>query len=181
MLAHKNKTKWIDFEGRKIKDYSGMRFNFVTAICPVKSIKRGVIWRFKCNCGNIIERRHTSYTQKNANKSCGCYRKHVSKHSIRKAIDMAIVKSFKDLTGKKFSRLRVIELWKRIPKKCKSGSYYANYWDCICDCGNRHIVNGDSLRGGKTKSCGCYKTDKLIARLTKKKTKPENKNCGNHS
>lgn len=178
---NKNNVQWMDFEGRRIKNYSGMRFNFVTAICPVRNVKRTTIWKFKCDCGNIIERQHTKFTQKKANKSCGCYRRHNSRITIRKAIDMAIVKSFKDLTGKKFSRLRVIELWKRIPKKSKNGSYYMTYWECLCDCGNRPIINGDSLRGGKTKSCGCYKTDRLIALAQQNKSKPENQNCGNRS
>jgi hypothetical protein len=28
-------------------------------------------------------------------------------------------------------------------------------WECVCDCGNKHITSGESLRGGKSKSCGC--------------------------
>lgn len=28
-------------------------------------------------------------------------------------------------------------------------------WDCVCECGTRRHVEGQSLREGKTKSCGC--------------------------
>lgn len=30
---------------------------------------------------------------------------------------------------------------------------------CKCDCGNEHIVTGESLRSGKSKSCGCFKKE----------------------
>jgi hypothetical protein len=29
------------------------------------------------------------------------------------------------------------------------------FWNCICDCGNHHTVNGNKLRRGEAKSCGC--------------------------
>lgn len=32
-------------------------------------------------------------------------------------------------------------------------------YKCICDCGNLHIVSGDSLRSGRSKSCGCLKRE----------------------
>lgn len=35
---------------------------------------------------------------------------------------------------------------------------------CKCDCGNYHIVSGESLVSGKTKSCGCLKRMKGKAR-----------------
>src|SRR5713101_2589218 len=58
----------------------------------------------------------------------------------------------KDLTGQRFYYLVVI---KRAPKpdpKIKSGSAY---WECKCDCGELTVVNGDNLKRGYTKSCGC--------------------------
>ena len=36
------------------------------------------------------------------------------------------------------------------------------YWHCKCECGNEFEVRGDSLRNGKTKSCGCIKNELLI-------------------
>lgn len=38
---------------------------------------------------------------------------------------------------------------------------------CLCDCGKQHIISGECLRSGKTKSCGCYKhvpTNKILDR-----------------
>ena len=50
----------------------------------------------------------------------------------------------KDLTGQRFGRLIVIEY---------SGN---SKWICQCDCGTiTKPIYGQSLKGGKTKSCGC--------------------------
>lgn len=57
----------------------------------------------------------------------------------------------KDLIGKKFKKLKVLE---QLKEKTKSNKIL---YRCICDCGNEHIVSGDLLRSGKTKSCGCLK------------------------
>ena len=56
-----------------------------------------------------------------------------------------------DLTGKRFGKLKVIKQSKI------RGNRGQIKWDCVCDCGSKHIVTGESLRGGKSKSCGCYK------------------------
>jgi hypothetical protein len=48
-----------------------------------------------------------------------------------------------DLIGKRFGRWVVLA--------------YAQdqKWSCVCDCGARAVVNGQNLRKGRTKSCGC--------------------------
>lgn len=53
-----------------------------------------------------------------------------------------------DLTGKRYGQLTVISENRRSEK----GKYY---WNCICDCGNKKIVDGYELRRGNIKSCGC--------------------------
>lgn len=61
----------------------------------------------------------------------------------------------KDLTGKKFGRLTVIGRDK--PRDGKG----RNYWICNCSCGGKTSVSGDSLRKGKTGSCGCVRRETL--------------------
>ncbi len=56
--------------------------------------------------------------------------------------------NFKDLTGKTFGRLTVIER----TKESKNGR---RRWICQCECGNITEVKAQSLRDGHTKSCGC--------------------------
>lgn len=52
-----------------------------------------------------------------------------------------------DLTGERFGKLTVIEY---------AGSKNKHtMWKCKCDCENETIISGDSLKRGKSKSCGC--------------------------
>jgi len=54
-----------------------------------------------------------------------------------------------DLTGKTFGRLTVL---RRDPNN--HGPH--PYWECECTCGTRKSFNGQNLRTGHTKSCGCW-------------------------
>lgn len=61
-----------------------------------------------------------------------------------------------DLTGMKFNRLTVVELNKEYAKEYfEKTDKKARFWDCICECGNNHIVKTSDLKSGETKSCGC--------------------------
>ena len=54
-----------------------------------------------------------------------------------------------DLAGKRFGKLLVI---KQLKERGNRGQIR---WECICDCGNKHVTSGESIRSGKSKSCGC--------------------------
>ena len=56
-----------------------------------------------------------------------------------------------NLIGKRFGKLVVISLSK------EKGVVGQVKWDCKCDCGSLHTVTGESLRSGKSKSCGCWR------------------------
>lgn len=56
------------------------------------------------------------------------------------------------MIGKVFGRWTVTEQAKS--RKKPSGSS-PSYWKCVCSCGRQKEVNGDSLRNGRSKSCGC--------------------------
>lgn len=66
-------------------------------------------------------------------------------------------KPIKDLTGKRYGRLVVIELH----EKRKTGNGTTLYWKCRCDCGNETVSLGNGLKNGDTKSCGCLKIEEL--------------------
>lgn len=57
-----------------------------------------------------------------------------------------------DLTGKRFEHWFVES---KAPDKVLASGYHEIMWNCVCDCGNRKVVRGKSLRGGISTSCGC--------------------------
>lgn len=72
---------------------------------------------------------------------------------------------FQDLTGQKFGRLTVI-------KRAENSKTKQTRWLCKCDCGKTKIILSNSLKSGKTISCGCLHNDLLKQRLSKhQKTK----------
>jgi hypothetical protein len=68
-----------------------------------------------------------------------------------------------NLANKKFGRLLVLFPMK---KKNVENSKQGIYWMCNCDCGQKTIINGHSLKSGLTKSCGC-----IVRELTIKRNK----------
>ena len=54
------------------------------------------------------------------------------------------------------SRITVID---RAPNKGTSVM-----WNCLCDCGNKCVLNGARIRSGNTKSCGCINKELLVSR-----------------
>lgn len=63
-------------------------------------------------------------------------------------------KNFIDLSNMQFD-LVLVENYSH-STKTKSGQNQ-HYWNCKCDCGNKFVVLGSSLKSGNTKSCGCLK------------------------
>lgn len=66
-----------------------------------------------------------------------------------------------DLSNQKFNYLTVIRL------SNQQGSVkYAKYWECVCDCGGKRLVNTYELTHNKLRTCkGC----KLIGRIAHNK------------
>lgn len=63
-----------------------------------------------------------------------------------------------DLTNRKFSSLRVIE------KTNKFDALNYPIWKCICDCGNIVYTSSYRLIRSYTKSCGCYRMNRMKQR-----------------
>lgn len=68
-------------------------------------------------------------------------------------------RTFRDLTGKTFGYLTVIN-------KEGSNNHKKVLWRCICVCGNETIVVGSSMTNGLTTSCGC-KRDEAVREANK--------------
>lgn len=65
--------------------------------------------------------------------------------SVREAVGQL------DLIGKRFGRLTVIGL----PERIKGRTFVP----CRCDCGKESQVMKENLVGGRTKSCGCFRSE----------------------
>ncbi len=61
----------------------------------------------------------------------------------------------KSVLGQTFGKLKVIEEAGRNQKRMV-------LWRCQCDCGKVVTRQGSTLIGGKSTSCGCYRTDKAL-------------------
>jgi hypothetical protein len=68
--------------------------------------------------------------------------------------------NFKDISGQVFGYLTVLR---------ENGRTKRNLvrWLCQCECGNQITVDGQSLRLGRTKSCGCQSSAMTSAAITK--------------
>ena len=65
--------------------------------------------------------------------------------------------AYKDLTGQRFGMLTVLG-----PSDSRANGFIV--WDCQCDCGNTKGVPTPNLTSGRTKSCGCARTQDLTGR-----------------
>lgn len=68
------------------------------------------------------------------------------------------------IEGQKFNRLTAIRFVG--DKVCANGTI-KHMWECECDCGNKIVTNSNALKTGNTKSCGCLKMERLLARNLK--------------
>ena len=127
------------------KDYTNKKFNRLTAINFEYAKNKKSYWKMKCDCGKYVIKLMKNVTN-GVTKSCGCIRTH-------------------DLTGKQYSELKVINF-------SHKDNYGKLFWNCLCNCGNYKIARADSLREGKTKSCGCL-IDKYINERKEKRAKKE--------
>lgn len=77
----------------------------------------------------------------------------------------------KDMTGERFGRLTVLQY--AGSKRYKKSS--VAMWNCKCDCGKEVTVQGQTLRSGRTKSCGCLSKEVHSEVMTER-----NKNNSRH-
>lgn len=66
---------------------------------------------------------------------------------------------FRDLTGATCGRWTVVAY--------SHSKDRITYWHCVCSCGKTAVVNGMSLRSGRSQSCGCLHRERQATRLHK--------------
>jgi len=96
----------------------------------------GRYWDCSCECGTARAVAETNL-KSGYSLSCGCTGKSGSNDT-----------TFIDETNNKYGKLTVVDR-----NREKKGTH----WNCLCECGQSIAVRGDTLRRGKTLSCGCTK------------------------
>lgn len=62
--------------------------------------------------------------------------------------------ALKDMVGLVFGRLTVVS-------RDDNSTAGNAQWCCVCSCGNKKNVDGRNLRRGLTKSCGCFRDERI--------------------
>lgn len=83
----------------------------------------------------------------------------MSEHTIT-SVPLPKYEQFRDLTGRKFFRLKVKGFAGLRGKRKKP------QWHCECECGSLTVVQSDNLLSGHTQSCGCYSQEVRVASRT---------------
>jgi hypothetical protein len=122
----------------KSEDITGIKFGSWTVLGRANKgsrLKRIELkWHCLCDCGSKKE----------------VYGKHLRSGRSKNCRNCQKEKQIKDLTGKVFGALTVIERFGREKSKNK-----AITWKCTCKCGESAIIRGSSLVGGGQSTCGC--------------------------
>lgn len=71
---------------------------------------------------------------------------------------------FVDLSGHQFGRLTAIG---RLPSRRMNDGRWRIFWNCLCECKTKTIVESSKLSGGTTRSCGCLKIETAAKQLFK--------------
>lgn len=136
----------------KIHNLVGQRFGRLLVLedSGKRNKKRYIIWKCKCDCGNICYVGADSFKNGEGTRSCGCLMKERTSEYIN------------DLTGQVFGKLLVLEK----TDKRQDGNVV---WKCLCQCGNICERSGRNLHYGVV-SCGCCnsKGELKISQLLKK-------------
>ena len=127
-----------------------------------RNCKGSIIWKCQCDCGNITTAAATDL-KSGHKRSCGCLQKEAAKNQG--------LNNLIDLTNQKYGFLTVQN--KSHSQKTQNGSTKV-YWNCICDCGNIIVVEGNALKTGNTQSCGCIRSfgEQKVAHLLQQESIP---------
>ncbi len=135
---------------RHAKDVTGLRWGMLVAVELIEVRDGGhAYWRFNCDCGGShvaaaanVKRGHI--------RSCGCIQgERKAAAAARRAMPRKPRNSTRtiDETGNQYGRWTVVEQAPRDHRRIA-------LWSCECACGTVRTVSGDTLRSGRSKSCG---------------------------
>jgi hypothetical protein len=104
------------------RDYTGIKFGKLTAICFSRSVHSKRLWIFECECGTRVERSINavySIERMGSTPMCPC---------CKKRLMAEVTRNKHDFTGERFGKLTAVE-----PTDRRSGRQVI--WRFVCDCG----------------------------------------------
>lgn len=134
----------------KAKKNIGKIYNYleIIAVNPEREKNGNIIYDCKClRCGKTTKSRLYQLVT-GTKKSCGCFRSDKAREVITKRHETKQALRI----GKRYGRLTITKENKKIGGK-------DTIYECICDCGNIHLVRYKNLMSGQTRSCGCYRSE----------------------
>lgn len=128
---------------------SGFESGLLTVIQKADNIGVWSAHLCLCSCGRQVKVK-TSMLYRGKVKSCGCLKTMIAlAHSVSDC---------KDITGKKYGKLTVLE---RDYSKIGDDKSTVSWWICLCDCGNIKSIRKTYLSSNvKNKACGCMQGNK---------------------
>lgn len=143
-------SRKISLKGKNLDDLSNCDFGRWHVLYRAESItepsgRRVTMWHCRCKCGTERDLRASSLVA-GTTTSCGCLKKETL------TID-------RDLSDQQFNRWYVMHRAEDIFKYGRK----IKMWHCRCECGTERDVSENSLLGGKSKSCGCYRKEQAAA------------------
>lgn len=136
LQVSKTTARWAKY--REDIQVIGKKFGRLTTLEFVGIENQEAMYRYSCDCGNVVVRSHHSVGSGNTS-SCGCL-----PNELRD-------KTKYDIIGQKFGKLTVAAY-------AGINKYGGTDFECICDCGNTTIVSRNSLVEGAVKTCGCVRS-----------------------
>lgn len=132
---------------QRVEDLIGHHYGRLTVMGFSEKVKNDRKWNCQCECGNSVSVRAKGL-KSGKTKSCGCLRKETSATTSISNVKHRVE------AGMKFGRLLVIKMAENHSKDKR------RTWDCRCDCGKECNVESHQLVMGKTKSCGCIRSER---------------------
>jgi len=144
-------------------DHTGQRFGRLTVVrCEGALSARTpeAAWLCRCDCGGATIATGSNL-RRGKTRSCGCLKRDVITgwHATRRAAIAADPAArlrlrvgrhpVPDLAGQRFGRLVAVAIAPQCGRRTA--------WTCRCDCGATPVVRAQSLRAGRTCSCGCLR------------------------
>jgi hypothetical protein len=142
-----NNSRFTDLAARRIGKLLVGTKTFIRADSKGRTQR---YWMCTCDCGVVKAIRANSLIRSHS-KSCSAV-----KHRQGK---------FLNLTGQQFGDGRIMAIaYAGVGLDVNTNKRY-RLWRCKCDCGKFFVTRANSLRQGKTRSCGCLRANKARARF----------------